>query len=73
MQKIRIEQHTFTGSARFAAWLFTIGFLHLTLWKAGFAIVIWPCYWVRTSGRRCVDLAGHRKVGIPQTDCRALS
>jgi hypothetical protein len=44
MQKIRIEQHTFTGSAWFAAWLFTIGFLHLTFWKAVFAIVIWPYY-----------------------------
>jgi hypothetical protein len=44
MQKIRIEQHTFMGTAWFAAWLFTIGYLHLTFWKAVFAIVIWPYY-----------------------------
>ena len=25
-------------------WLFTIGFLHLTFWKAVLAIVIWPYY-----------------------------
>lgn len=28
----------------FAAWLFTIGFLHLTFWKAVLAIVLWPYY-----------------------------
>jgi hypothetical protein len=33
MQKIRIEQHTFMGAVWCAAWLFTIGFLHLTCWK----------------------------------------
>jgi hypothetical protein len=44
MQKIKIEQHTFMGSAWFAAWLFTIGYLHLAFWKAVFAIVIWPYY-----------------------------
>jgi hypothetical protein len=27
-----------------AAWLFTIGFLHLTFWKAVFAILLWPYY-----------------------------
>ncbi len=27
-----------------AAWLFTIGFLRLTFWKAVFAIVLWPYY-----------------------------
>jgi len=25
-------------------WIFTIGFLHLTSWKAALAIVIWPYY-----------------------------
>ena len=44
VQKIRIEQHTFMGCLWFAAWLFTIGFLHLTFWKAVFAFVIWPYY-----------------------------
>ena len=44
VQKIRIEQHTLTGGLWFASWLFTIGFLHLSFWKAVFAIVIWPYY-----------------------------
>lgn len=50
VQKIRIEQHTLTGGLWFAAWLFTIGFLHLSFWRALFAIVIWPYFighWVR--------------------------
>lgn len=42
--KIRVKQHTFTGSLWFAAWLFTIGFLHLGFWKAVFAILLWPYY-----------------------------
>jgi len=44
MEKIKIEQHTFTGGLWFAAWLFTIGFLHLGFWKGVFAIVLWPYY-----------------------------
>ncbi|HYL15205.1 MAG TPA: hypothetical protein VEV41_19360 [Terriglobales bacterium] len=43
-QKIRIQQHTFMGSLWIAAWLFTIGFLHLTFWKGVLAIVLWPYY-----------------------------
>jgi hypothetical protein len=35
MERIKIEQHTFTGSAWVAAWLFTIGFLHLGFWRRG--------------------------------------
>jgi hypothetical protein len=35
--KIRIEQHTFMGSVWIAAWLFTIGFLHLGFWKGNFS------------------------------------
>lgn len=42
MEKIRIEQHSFTGTLWFAAWLFTIGFLHLTFWQGVLAIVLWP-------------------------------
>ena len=38
----KYEQHTFNGAVWLAAWLFTIGFLHLTFWKAVFAIVVWP-------------------------------
>jgi len=43
-QKIHIEQHTFFGMVWFAAWLFTIGFLHLTFWKGVLALVLWPYY-----------------------------
>jgi hypothetical protein len=44
MERIRIEQHSFTGSLWFAAWLFTIGLLHLPFWKGALAIVLWPYY-----------------------------
>ncbi len=27
-----------------AAWLFTVGFLHLASWKIALAIVLWPYY-----------------------------
>ena len=43
-QKIQIVQHTLTGGLWFAAWLFTIGYLHLTFWRGVFAFVIWPYY-----------------------------
>lgn len=42
--KIRIEQHTFFGGLWFAAWLFTIGYLHLGFWKGVFALVVWPYF-----------------------------
>ncbi len=44
MEKIRIEQHSFVGSLWFAAWLFTIGYLHLAFLKAVLAVVVWPYY-----------------------------
>lgn len=44
MQKIRIEQHSFSGGLWFAAWLFTIGFLKLTFWKGVLAIILWPYF-----------------------------
>jgi hypothetical protein len=44
MERIRIEQHSVTGSLWFAAWLFTIGFLHLHFWNGVLAIVLWPYY-----------------------------
>lgn len=43
-QKIRIEQHSFVGTLWFGAWLFTIGLLHLSFWKAVLAILVWPYY-----------------------------
>jgi uncharacterized membrane protein len=44
MEKIRVEQHGFAGLVWIAAWLFTIGFLHLPFWKGVLAILIWPYY-----------------------------
>jgi hypothetical protein len=44
MERIRIEQQGFVGILWFGAWLFTIGFLHLTFWKGVLAIVLWPYY-----------------------------
>jgi hypothetical protein len=44
MKKIKIEQHTFMGGLWFAAWLLTIGFLHLSFSKGVLAIVLWPYY-----------------------------
>jgi hypothetical protein len=44
MEKIKIEQHSFMGILWCWAWLFTIGFLHLTFWKGVLAIVLWPYY-----------------------------
>jgi hypothetical protein len=44
MEKIKIEQHGFTAFSWCAGWLFTIGFLNLTLGKAIFAIVLWPYF-----------------------------
>jgi hypothetical protein len=44
MEKVTVEQHSFVGIAWFGAWLFSIGFLQLTLWKGVFAILLWPYY-----------------------------
>ncbi len=44
MEKTRIERHTFMGTAWLAAWLFTIGFLHLGFWKGILAIALWAYY-----------------------------
>jgi hypothetical protein len=30
------------GGLLIAAWLFTIGFLHLSFWRGVLAIVLWP-------------------------------
>jgi len=44
MEKIKIEQHSFTGGLWIVGWLFTIGFLQLTFWRGVLAIVLWPYY-----------------------------
>jgi hypothetical protein len=32
------------GGTWFAGWMFTIGFLKLTFWKAVLGLIIWPYY-----------------------------
>jgi len=44
MEKIKIENHSFSAFSWFAGWLFTIGFLHLAFWKGLVAIVLWPYF-----------------------------
>lgn len=44
MDKVKIEQHSFTAFSWFAGWLFTIGFLALSFWQGVQALVIWPYY-----------------------------
>jgi hypothetical protein len=44
MDKIKVENHSFTAFSWFAGWLFTIGFLHLAFWKGLLAIAFWPYY-----------------------------
>jgi hypothetical protein len=44
MNKIKIENHSFTAFSWFAAWLFTIGFLQLGFWQGVLAILVWPYY-----------------------------
>lgn len=42
--RIRIEQHGFAGVVWIWAWLFTIGLLHLSFWKAVLGLFLWPYY-----------------------------
>ena len=44
MERIRIEQQTWTGTVWVFGWLFTIGYVHLTFWKGVLAILLWPYY-----------------------------
>jgi len=44
MDKIKIEQHSVSGTLWFAGWLFTIGYLHLTFFRGVLAMVLWPYY-----------------------------
>ncbi|MDD3486992.1 MAG: hypothetical protein PHF35_01265 [Candidatus Moranbacteria bacterium] len=44
MEKIKIENHSFSAFSWFAGWLFTIGFLHLSFWTGVLAVVVWPYY-----------------------------
>ncbi|HEY1803430.1 MAG TPA: hypothetical protein VGG45_03020 [Terracidiphilus sp.] len=40
--KIKIEQHSFMGMLWCAAWLFTIGYMHLSFWRGVLAFILWP-------------------------------
>lgn len=44
MERIRIEQHSWTGTLWAFGWLFTIGYLHPTFWKGVLALLLWPYY-----------------------------
>lgn len=44
MQNIKVENQMLGGGLWFAAWLFTIAFLKLSLLQAILAVVIWPYY-----------------------------
>ncbi len=44
VQKIRMQHQPCFGLVWVAAWLFTIGFLHLTFWKGVLAVVLWAYY-----------------------------
>ena len=42
--KIKVETGSAVGTVWFMGWLFTIGYLHLVIPRALYAIVIWPYY-----------------------------
>jgi hypothetical protein len=44
MEKIKVENHSFTAFSWFAGWLFTIGFLHLSFGTGILALLLWPYY-----------------------------
>ena len=44
MQKVHVEQHSAMGGLWIGAWLFTIGYLHLSFWQGVLALIIWPYY-----------------------------
>jgi hypothetical protein len=44
MEKVKVENHVFSGGVWMAAWIFTIGFLQLSFWQGVWAVVIWPYY-----------------------------
>jgi len=42
--KVRVNTNSSMGMLWFAGWLFTIGFLHLAIPRALFALILWPYY-----------------------------
>lgn len=43
-QRIRVEQHSGLGLLWVAGWLFTIGYLDLSLGEAVLALFVWPYF-----------------------------
>ena len=41
---IKVDQSGFAFFVGMWAWIFTIGYLHLTFWQAVLGIVLWPYY-----------------------------
>lgn len=44
MDKVKVENHMFSGGLWIAAWLFTIGFLKLSIGQGVLALLLWPYY-----------------------------
>ena len=44
MEKIKVENHTASGSVWVVGWLFTIGYAGLSFGQGILAILIWPYY-----------------------------
>lgn len=42
--KSKIEMAGVIGPVWFIGWLFTIGFVDLSFWRAVWALVVWPYY-----------------------------
>ncbi len=42
--KVKVNSNCGLGIIWFIGWLFTIGFLHLALPRALYAIILWPWY-----------------------------
>jgi hypothetical protein len=42
--KSKVEMAGVIGPIWFIGWLFTVGFVHLPVWKAVWALLVWPYY-----------------------------
>lgn len=44
MEKVKVENHMFSGGLWCVGWLFAVGYLQLSFWKGVLAIIVWPYY-----------------------------
>jgi len=44
VERVKIENHVFSGGIWFIGWLFTIGYAGLSFWEGVLGLVIWPYY-----------------------------